>query len=138
MDRELEPAGTDLFRALNGVGIRQAVAAGGPATTLVESGDKERFTQGPRFLADGSRFLVLTSRPDGENVLELRAIDSTERSILVGRNPTIGSVATTPDGSYLVYARDATLFAQPYMNLARRSSASRRLSSRISAVWLRT
>ena len=106
--------GLIFFRALNGVGIRQAVAAGGPATTLVESGDKERFTQGPRFLADGRRFLVLTSRPDGENVLELRAIDSTERTILVGRNPTIGSVATTPDGSYLVYARDATLFAQPY------------------------
>jgi len=107
--------GQIFFRASRGPGIRQAPAAGGgTTTTLVESGDKERFAQGPRFLADGRRYLVLTTRPDGENVLELRAIDSTERSVLVGRNPTIGSVATTPDGSYLVYARDATLFAQSF------------------------
>jgi Tol biopolymer transport system component len=106
--------GLIFFRASRGVAIRQAPAAGGPATTLVESGDKESFAQGPRFLADGRRYLVLATRPDGENVLELRAIDSTERSVLVGRNPTIGSVATTPDGSYLVYARDATLFAQSF------------------------
>ncbi len=106
--------GQIFFRAPRGVAIRHASAAGGPVTTLVESGDKERFEQGPRLLADGRRYLVLTSRPDGENVLELRAIDSTERSVLVGRNPTIGSVATTPDGSYLVYARDATLYAQSF------------------------
>ena len=106
--------GLIFFRALNGAGIRQALAAGGPATTLVESGDKERFTQGPRFLADGRRFLVLTTRPDGENVLESACDRFDGALLLVGRNPTIGSVATTPDGSYLVYARDATLFAQPF------------------------
>ena len=106
--------GQIFFRAPRGVAIRHASAAGGPVTTLVESGDKERFEQGPRLLADGRRYLVLTSPRDGENVLELRAIDSTERSVLVGRNPTIGSVATTPDGSYLVYMRDATLYAQSF------------------------
>jgi Tol biopolymer transport system component len=106
--------GQILFRALSGAVIRQAPASGGPATTVFESADKERFAQGPHFLADGRRFLVLTTRPDGENVLELRAMDSTERTVLVERNPSLGSVATTPEGSYLVYARDATLYAQPF------------------------
>ncbi len=106
--------GQILFRSLSGFGIRQVPAAGGPVTTLFESGEKERFAQGPRFLADGRRFLVLTTRPDGENVLELRATDSPERTVLVASNPTIGSVATTPDGTFLVYARDGTLFAQPF------------------------
>jgi serine/threonine protein kinase len=69
--------GQILFRALSGAVIRQAPASGGPATTVFESADKERFAQGPHFLADGRRFLVLTTRPDGENVLELRAMDST-------------------------------------------------------------
>jgi eukaryotic-like serine/threonine-protein kinase len=106
--------GQILFRALSGAAIRSAPASGGPATTVMTSGEKERFAQGPHFLADGRRFLVLTTRPDGESVLEVRAIDSTERTTLVGRNPTLGSVAATPDGSYLVYARDTTLFAHSF------------------------
>jgi Tol biopolymer transport system component/tRNA A-37 threonylcarbamoyl transferase component Bud32 len=106
--------GQILVRARSGAVILQLSASGGPPTTLVESGEKERFAQGPHFLADGRRFLVLTTRPDGESVLELRAIDSTERTMLVGRNPTIGNIAATPDGSYLVYARDATLVAQSF------------------------
>ena len=114
MERELESAGTDPLQGAQR--RRDTLGAGiwGPRDDCHDERGERTLRAGLHFLADGRRFLVLTTRPDGESVLEVRAIDSTERTTLVGRNPTLGSVAATSDGSYLVYARDTTLFAHSF------------------------
>jgi Tol biopolymer transport system component/serine/threonine protein kinase len=101
--------GTILFGSPKGV-FRVSAEGGKPeAMTAIEKGETGHFW--PSFLPDGRHFLYLAWSADaGSRALFVGSLDSKERKRLM----TAESNATYVPPGYLVYHREAGLFAQPW------------------------
>ncbi|MDQ2871349.1 MAG: protein kinase, partial [Acidobacteriota bacterium] len=105
--------GTILFSNFNPPGIFRVPDTGGrPELALAPDRARGQMTLiWPHFLPDGKRFLYIAGT-GGLNVRELRvaSLDSKETALVSRFNSRVEYVAP----GYLVYARESSLFAQPF------------------------
>ena len=102
--------GAILFTQLAPRGIYSVSARGGaPSPVASPLGEAGLW---PQFLPDGKRFLYIKGRPGGSGPRELRvaSLDSKENRLVMRLDSRVEYAAP----GYLLYVRDAALFAQPF------------------------
>jgi Tol biopolymer transport system component len=107
---EGEGLGTILFGSSKG--LFRVSAEGGPATALTTVAPPETGHFWPEFLPDGVNYIYLAWSGDGTNrALFSGALDSEDKPAKV--MPAESNAAYAPPG-YLLFHREATVFAQPF------------------------
>ncbi|HEX5473373.1 MAG TPA: protein kinase [Vicinamibacterales bacterium] len=103
--------GQVLFAGARGEAIYQVAASGGTPSVLLRP-DRARHESAlywPSFLPDSDRFLYLMKDADGHGTLMSDAAGEPPHTVM-----PLESAAQYADPGYLVFAKDATLLAQPF------------------------
>jgi serine/threonine protein kinase len=96
-------------------GLFTVSAEGGNASPVSELGEGETGHYWPSFLPDGRHVVYLAwSEAPAKRVIYAGSLDSKDRTRLVDAESNPIYAATPASGGYLLYHRQATLFAQPF------------------------
>ncbi len=103
------PSGEILFADVQGDAIYRVASAGGRPEPLIRPDPKRSETRvvWPWFLPDGSRFLYMVRRRNGQGAVMLFEPGKTSRPLV-----DVRSIAQYVDPGFLVYVRDGALLAQ--------------------------